>query len=428
MMRPPADATRPLGVLVKIYPKLSETFILEEILGLERMGMPLRLYALSPATDAVSHPAVARVRAPLAVVPPPGRASAADYLGRHARLLVRAPLRYALSAGQAWLRGRQGVADFLRAGWLSVQMQRDGVAHLHSHFISQPADVAQLAARLGRLRHSISAHAKDIYLSTTADLRRRLLGASFTVTCTELNRSTLASVAPRARVHRMYHGIDQSQFHPSRRRLASTVPLIVSVGRLREKKGLDVLVAACGLLRDAGQDFRCEIVGYGPEQAALQAQIDRYALGDRIRLVGKLAREQVIERYSRATVYVQPARIAADGDRDGIPNVLLEAMAMGVPVIASRVSGIPELVADGHNGVLVEPDDAQALARAVARLLSQPAACADLACRARQTVEQGFDNDRNLQQLCELLREAGCAAAALAPAEAMADAAAWSHG
>jgi glycosyltransferase involved in cell wall biosynthesis len=425
MTPPRSDAGRPLGVLVKIYPKLSETFILEELLGLERLGQRLRLYALCPATDAIAHPAVAQVRAPLVVVPAPGRATAAAFAHRHAELLMAAPLRYMRTAWLAVRRGRQGVSDFIRAGWLSAQLQHDGVEHLHSHFISSPADVAQLATLLAGQRFSISAHAKDIYLSNAADLRRKLQGAAFTVTCTEANRIALVAVAPQARIQRMYHGVDHTQFHPERRRLASTVPLLVSVGRLREKKGLDVLIEACALLRDAGQIFRCDIVGYGPEQDALQRLIEWRSLAGQVCLVGKLAREEVIERYSRASVYVQPARIAADGDRDGIPNVLLEAMAMGVPVIASRVSGIPELVDDGRNGVLVEPDDPAALARAVTRLLTQPAACADLACRARQTVVQAFDNDRNLQQLCELLRAAGHNAMT---AGAAPESPAWSHG
>jgi glycosyltransferase involved in cell wall biosynthesis len=308
-------------------------------------------------------------------------------------------------------RGPQGLADLWRAGWLAAQLQADGVDHLHSHFISSPADVAQLSAALRGQRFSISAHAKDIYLAEPDDLRRKLQAAAFTVTCTEINRSTLAAVAPEARIHRMYHGIDHEQFHPSRRRLPQAQPLIVSVGRLREKKGLDVLIQACARLRDLGQAFRCDIVGYGPEQNALQSLIDRLQLTGQVQLLGKLARGEVIERYSQAAVCVQSARIAADGDRDGIPNVLLEAMAMGVPVIASRVSGIPELVADGLNGVLVEPDDADALAAALTRLLSQPALCASLACHGRRTVVEQFDNDRNLRQLCELLREAGYAAA-----------------
>jgi glycosyltransferase involved in cell wall biosynthesis len=154
----------------------------------------------------------------------------------------------------------------------------------------------------------------------------------------------------------------------------------------------------------------------------LQTQIEALDLGARVRLVGKLAREQVIERYARAAVYVQPSRIAADGDRDGIPNVLLEAMAMGLPVVASNVSGIPELVDSGVNGLLVSPDDPAALADAIVRLIQQPALCADLGCRARQTVTDQFDNDLNLRQLCTLLERAGEAAAPRHPVAAAASA------
>ena len=398
------DSRRPLGVLVKIYPKLSETFILEEILGLERLGLPLRLYALAPASDAITHPAVARVRAPLVVVPAATPRHSGDFAARHARLLRAAPLRYLGTLAFALGRGAQGLRDFVRAGWLAVQLRDDGVEHLHSHFISSPADTAELVGRLLALPFSISAHAKDIYLSDPADLQRKLLAARFTVTCTEINRQVLAAIAPQASVQRMYHGVDHALFHPRQRALTTAVPLIVSVGRLRAKKGLDKLIDACALLRQRGQAFTCELVGYGEEQAALQAQIARLGLASQVRLVGKLAREQVIACYARAAVYVQPSRIAADGDRDGIPNVLLEAMAMGLPVVASRVSGIPELVGDGVNGLLVEPDEPAALADAITRLLEQPALCADLGCRARTTVTELFDNDRNLELLCGLLQ------------------------
>ena len=397
------DSRRPLGVLVKIYPKLSETFILEELLGLERLGFALRLYSLAPATDALTHPAVARVRAPLVTVPESVRGHGREFALRHARLLGSAPLRYLRTLAAALRRGRRGLRDFARAGWLAGQMRADGVDHLHTHFISTPADVAELVAGLAALPFSISAHAKDIYRSDPADLRRKLQAARFTVTCTEFNRQTLADIAPQATVRRMYHGVDHGLFHPTQRKPDRAVPLILSVGRLREKKGLDTLIDACAALRDRGRAFACEIVGYGEEQARLQAQIESLGLSDHVRLVGKLAREQVIARYARAAVYVQPSRIAADGDRDGIPNVLLEAMAIGLPVVASRVSGIPELVAHGHNGLLVEPDHPEALADAITQLIEQPQLCADLGCRARQTVTESFDNDRNLQLLCGLL-------------------------
>ena len=409
------DRRRPLGVLVKTYPKLSETFILEELLGLERLGFSLRLYSLAPATDAITHPAVARVRAPLLRLPESMRGHARAFAARHARLLFGAPLRYLGALGAAARRGRRGLHDFARAGWLAGQLRDDGVEHLHTHFIATPADVAELVGRLAAMPFSISAHAKDIYLSDPADLRRKLHAARFTVTCTELNRQTLAAIAPQAVVQRMYHGVDHALFHPAQRLAApahartnsptnpAALPLILSVGRLRAKKGLDTLIDACAALRGRGQAFACEIVGYGEEQARLEAQIERLGLGDCVRLPGKLPREQVIARYARAAVYVQPSRIAADGDRDGIPNVLLEAMAMGLPVVASNVSGIPELVGHGHNGLLVEPDRPEALADAIVQLLAQPQLCADLGCQARQTVTASFDNDRNLQRLCGLL-------------------------
>ena len=397
------DSRRPLGILVKVYPKLSETFILEEILGLERLGLALRLYSLAPATDAITHPAVARARASLAIVPASIRGKLREFATRHIRLLAAAPLRYLVSLAAALRRGRRGLYDFTRAGWLVEQLRLDGVEHLHTHFISTPADVAELASRLSALPYSISAHAKDIYLSDPADLRRKLHSARFTVTCTEFNCKTLLDIAPTAQVHRMYHGVDHALFHPRSRAKPHLVPLILSVGRLREKKGLDTLIDACHLLRKQGQDFVCEIVGYGEEQARLQAQIERLALEDRVHLVGKLAREEVIKRYERAAVYVQPSRIAADGDRDGIPNVLLEAMSMALPVVASDVSGIPELVGHDLNGLLVKPGDPEALAIAIAQLLNDPTRCAALGCRARETVTKSFDNDRNLWLLCDLL-------------------------
>jgi glycosyltransferase involved in cell wall biosynthesis len=399
------DGGRPVGLLVRMFPKLSETFILEEILGLERAGVPLRLYTLASTTDEVAHPAVARVRAPVTQVPRSLRGRSREFAMRHLRLFARAPLRYARTLSRVVVRGRGALREFLQAGWLAGQLQEDGVEHLHAHFISTPADVAEAASGLAALPFSISAHAKDIYLSDPADLRRKLESARFTVTCSEFNRSTLAAIAPGARVHRMYHGVDHALFHPKRRAAHATQAVILSVGRLREKKGLDTLIDACRVLRRRGEAFRCEIVGYGEEHDRLQSHISMHGLTDTVRLLGKLTREQVIECYARAAVYVQPSRIAADGDRDGIPNVLLEAMAMGVPVVATNVSGIPELVNDGRNGLVVCPDDPVALADAIARLLREPDLRTALASHARETVTRSFDNDYNLKLLCRLLRE-----------------------
>ncbi len=398
----------PLAVLVKTWPKLSETFILEEVLGLERSGATLRLYALEPPTDEIRHPTVARVRAPLVCVPPLRAAHAPGYAGRHLLLAATGPWRY-VSALATALRQRT-LREFLRGGWLAAQLRSDGAGHLHAHFISTPAEVAAAASALGGLPFSISAHAKDIYTSRDGDLQRRLRAACFTVTCTEFNRQTLEALAPTASVRRMYHGIDHAEFHPRHRqpaaaRAAGSPPLVLAVGRLRAKKGLDTLIEACRLLHDRGVALRCEIVGYGEEQAALEAQIRDHGLHGVVTLRGKLARTDVVACYARASVFVQPSRITADGDRDGIPNVLLEAMAMGLPVVASRVSGIPEVLRHQDNGLLVEPDDAAALADAMARVLHEPTLADDLGRQARAAVTAAFDNDRNLQVLTQLLEQ-----------------------
>jgi glycosyltransferase involved in cell wall biosynthesis len=399
----PAPSSPPLGLLIKVFPKITETFVLEEVLGLEKLGVELRLYTLAEPTDSLTHGAVARVAAPRVQVPQSPRGHACRFATRHLRLLAVSPLRYLRALSNAAGRGRKGLLDFARAGWLAGQLREDGVEHLHTHFISAPADIAELVAQMSGIGFSISAHAKDIYLSNAADLRRKLAAARFTVTCTDFNCTALHEIAPDARVHRMYHGIDQGIFNPSVRQATGLAPLILSVGRLRAKKGLDTLIDACRLLRGRGLLFRCEIVGYGEEQTRLQAMIDSYELTDRITLTGKLVRDDVVQRYARAAVYVQPSRIAADGDRDGIPNVLLEAMAIGLPVVASRVSGIPELVRHRHNGLLVEPDDAAALADAIGELIGDKPLGASLGARACTTVAENFNNQRNLRLVMRLL-------------------------
>lgn len=399
------DALRPdghpIGLLVKIYPKLSETFILEEILGLERLGLRLHIFALAQPTDAIHHDAVDRVRAPVTYLPMPSLASAGQFLCAHARLFASSPLRY-LGALRAALQRADGVLDFLRAGWLTRRLQQHDITHLHTHFISRPADVAELVSRLG-IPFSISAHAKDIYLSRPDDLRRKLGLARFTVTCTDYNRRTLLHDAPAAVVHRMYHGVDFERFNPALRAVPAGPPRILAVGRLRAKKGFDTLIDAARMLRDEGLAFSCEIVGYGDEAEALGARIEAAGLRDCVTLSGKLARDEVIARYARATVFVQPSRIGDDGDRDGIPNVLLEAMAMQVAVVSTRVSGIPELVRDEETGLLIEPDQPHALALAMLRLIDDAALSERLGKAARAAVLAGFDNDRNLRLLRELL-------------------------
>lgn len=385
-----------VGMLVKTYPKISETFILEEILGLERLGVRLHLFSLQAPTDAIAHADTARVRAPL------------TYLQPRTWTLLRTVLRHPLRALRLLgmlvrhpdLRGRS-----LRLGIaLAHQLAHHGITHLHSHFISEPASTAQVAALLSGATFSISAHAKDIYLSPGAALRRKMAAARFTVTCTDhnleyLNRHACAG----SLVTRMYHGIDLDQFRPGDATVNDDAPLILSVGRLKRKKGLHLLVDACGVLRRRGIAFRCEIVGYGEELEPLRTRIDSQGLGDRVALAGKLDRTAVIERYRAATLFALPCILGDDGDRDGIPNALLEAMAMGLPVISTPISGIPEMLTHDSNALLVPTDDAQALADALQALLTDADRRRRLGTRARDTVAAHCCNDRNLLHLRRLL-------------------------
>lgn len=395
---------RTVGFLLKIYPKISETFILEEILALERIGVRLHLFALSRPTDAIVHDEVAQVRAPVTYVPAANWRNLSALLPATMAGLLTSPRRLFGTLAFAIARREPGaLRDVLRGAWLAHAMKRSGISHLHAHFISEPVGVAEMASRFGGLGYSISAHAKDIYLSTAESLARKLAGARFTVTCTEYNRRHLAGLAPAAAIHRMYHGVDQGRFHPVHRQTPADPPLILGVGRLREKKGFATLIEACRQLQEAGQAFRCEIVGYGEEQRRLEASIAAHGMQARIRLTGKLSRDQVRERYARASVFVLPSQLASDGDRDGIPNVLLEAMAMELPVISTPVSGIPELIEDGVNGLLTRPADAQALAQAIARLLRDRQFAQRLGSAGRKSVCRSFNNELNVLQLWDLL-------------------------
>ncbi len=402
MARTPPDA-RPVGILTRSYPALAQAADLEEILGLERLGRRLHVFALEPPADPVTDAAGSGVRGPVSHVPDIEIASLGTFLAAHAALLATAPRAY-LSTLHSALARRGGFADFLRAGWLARRLKRERIAHLHAHSISYPADVAELVGRLG-VPFSISAGTRDIWLSQPDDLRRKLDGARFTVTRSEYDRHMLAGLAPRATIHRMYRGVDPERFHPRLRERALGAPLVLAVGRLCEKKGFDTLIEACRILVRRNVRFRCDIVGWGEEHAALEQRIDAAGLFGVVVLTGKLPHPAVIERYACASVFVAPSRIGRDGDRDDIPDALMEAMAMEIPVVATRVSGIPELVRHDETGFLVEPDAPQALAEAIRRVLADKGLRLRLGQAGRKAVTAGFDARRNLQSLDQLLEK-----------------------
>ena len=409
-------ASRTIGYMLKRYPRLSETFILNEMRALERLGTQLHVFSLMRPEETLSHPAVLELQAPVTYFPETWAAKIPAVARAHATMLLTAPLRYMHAAGLAlwWsVRSRRPFSvwkQFLRSGYMAVACRQQQIQHLHAHFANAPAIVARLVSVMCNISYSFTTHAKDLYLTPKKVLRRRIDSANFVLTCTRHNLEYLQSFLPQQdwhKIHLVYHGIDLAAFpFPAGNAKAATsdgnsaakiipivlsVPLILSVGRLVPKKGLNDLISACQLMKARGVKFRCAIVGEGPLRGELERQISKLGLEDTVTLLGAMAHDRLVALYGQASVFALSPQVMEDGDRDGIPNVLAEAMAAGLPVVSTCVSGIPELVEDGRTGLLVGPKDPAALADAIERLLSDPAKSQSLAVAARRKMEDSFE-------------------------------------
>ncbi len=402
-------------MLLKRFPRLSETFVLNEIRGLERLGVELHILSLLPPEDDVVHAAVAEVASPVTYFPTARARRIATVLHAHVEVFWASPLRYfrALTLALWWALQSPlplaMISQFWRAGFVAATFRRAGVAHVHAHFAHQPAAVAGIVRLMTGIPYSFTAHAKDLYLQPLPSLRRRCASASFIATCTQHNVDYLRRNLPAqsaAKVRLIYHGIDLDAFAKlAPRAHANGVPEILSVGRLVPKKGMSDLIVACARLRDRHVAFTCTIVGAGPLHAELRAQIDVADLSRQVHLAGAMAQEQLVALYRTATVFALAPQVTADGDRDGIPNVLVEAMAARVPVISTEISGIPELIEHDRNGLLVPPRDPGALAAAILQVFNDSVSAAARARLASQTVKARLDCWSNV---CAVARLLGC--------------------
>jgi glycosyltransferase involved in cell wall biosynthesis len=423
--RSPMPAMGSVAYVMNGFPRLSETFIAHEIHQLEQSGLRLRLFVVKDEAEQMVHPVVDEIRAPLAYLPKASSLSGATLLAwlrsnlpaywrAHAALAARHPLRYARTLASAvaltwrhWPR-KVFIKEFLQAGAIADAVLRDGdVHHLHGHFCHGVATITWFASRLSGVPFSFTAHAKDIYQAelNPGDLLERKLGATrFVATCTCANAQVLkARHARPEEIHTIYHGLDTDYFAPAARPASAAPPMILAVGRLVEKKGFDQLIKACARLQQGGVRFRCVIVGErGSAFESLCAQIETLGLKDHVQLRGAVTQDQLREIYREAHLFALPCQIMEDGDRDGFPNVLAEAMAMGVPVVSTAISGIPEMIDDGVHGLLVEPRDPQALADALHRVLTDAELHARLALAARQRICDRFDSRRTTLELRDL--------------------------
>ncbi len=399
-----------LGYVLKIFPRLSETFILNELLGLERLGCEITIFSRYRPTEAVPHEALRRLRAEVVHLEELLEQRFWEPFDIHRRLSARDPRRHeqALDEALAW-RSRQEMRYWLLAGAVALGALERGLELLHAHFATGSASVAAYAARLSGLPFTFTAHAKDIYANTVDRRRLRWLieTAAAAITVSEANAAFLRALAPEGRIVRVYNGLDLERIAPLPEPPRPDPPLLLSVARFVEKKGLVHLLEATAHLRRAGLPVRCRLVGEGPLEPVLRERARELGIAEGVELPGPASQEAIVgEHLPRASVFVLPCVVASDGDRDGLPTTLLEAMARGVPVVSTSLPGIEEALPDGRAGWLAPPGDAAALAALVRRCLEDTEGTRQRARWAREHVERHFDARRNTAQLLATLREA----------------------
>ncbi len=407
-----------LGMILKGYPRISETFISNEILRLEQLGFRIHIFSMRHPREHFSHDSVKQIQAPVSYLPQaifsPQFTALMLY---NARAAAARPAGYraaARLAGRRWLRTRKSATlkHLLQAGYIVGRLlAKHPVAHLHAHFAHSPTSVAMFTHIISGIPFSFTGHAKDIYTSDPRQLREKIHLATFAATCTEYNRSYLAAIAGRATtpLHRVYHGIDIRLFTQSSTNRTETQPPwnILSIARIIPKKGLDTVYHALRLLKDRGLNFHHTLIGDGDDREQITHLISQLNLTDCVTLAGTLPHHQVLDHFRQSDLFVLGCRIAVTGDRDGIPNVCVESMAMGVPVVATHVSAIPELIQSEQHGLLVTPNNPPALARAMQRLLTDMDLRRRVIVAAQKRVIAHFDNQRLIEQMADLFKGVG---------------------
>ena len=387
-----------VGYVVKMYPRFSETFIVTELLAMQANGGRCEIFSLRPPADARFHASLADVTAPVTYLRSEGLRA-----GDLWTLLRTASSELGSLADHVDALLATEVRDAAQAVQLALLVRQRGITHLHAHFASVSTTVARLAARLAGITYSFTAHAKDIFHSEVDadELRQKLADADSVVTVSRFNlrhlQDTFGSDA--ARVRLVYNGLDLDEFGYSEP--LHRPPVVAAVGRLVEKKGFGDLLTAIARLRDRGRELRLELVGTGLLADELAAQVQTLGLQDLVTMYGALPQNEVRRIVRGAAVFAAPCVVAEDGNRDGLPTVVLEAMALGTPVVATPVTGIPEVVTDGVTGLLVPEHDPDALAAALTRVLDDPALSASLAKAARSRVEVDFDARNQARAVAE---------------------------
>jgi glycosyltransferase involved in cell wall biosynthesis len=394
-----------VAYFINYFPNLIETMIYREVEALRGLGYEVHTFSIRRPDDAlIPADAHALAASTLYILP----LAIPRLIVRHLRALARHPLRYwqvsweVLTGTHARLRDRfRTLCHFVEAVTVLPEIERLQIDHLHGHWAVGATTVAMVVSRFLDIPFTFTAHAYDIWREQLL-LPEKLSAAARTITCTGCNRQHLidAHGGDPAKIRVVYHGLDLLRF-VARPRVAGSDPVILSVGRLVEQKGYDRLLRACAALAMEGERFQCRIVGDGPLRGKLEALARELHLDDRVRFVGKMFHDELIEQYAAADLFALLCVPASDDDRDGIPNTLIEAMAMELPAVSTRFSGVPELVTDGETGLLVDTDDHDGAVAALRVLLRDSDLRHRMGVAGRRRVRDAFTIEASTAALDE---------------------------
>lgn len=389
-----------IGYVLKVYPRFSETFVVTEILAREAAGADLRIYAMRPTTDARFHPELARVKAPVTWVPRPTNA---NRFWQQVTASIKDPEILANFAAILPELTELEASDVAQGVALAQKAKADGITHLHAHFASLAGRMAWVASKLTGIPYTVTTHAKDIFHESVNPVwLRRICGdAAQVLAISRFNEGYLQRVltGTGANLVLLYNALELSRFEYVKPSLPTGKLKIAAVGRFVPKKGFRELLDAATILAERGVDFSLTLGGDGELEEELRQKVEQLGLTEQVTMPGPLTQEEVRQLLRSNHVFVAPCVPADDGNMDGLPTVVLEAMACGAPVITTAVTGLPEVVHDGETGLLLEPGDVPALADALASIARGDVDTPALAEAARKLIEQNFDSTLQAQTL-----------------------------